>query len=81
MYDDYNDVELVTKDIEDINQEITLTMKEQQKFLEEFKELKKNFIASKSTSHIDSEEYYDETNSLTEAEKLELIVNDPISNY
>ena len=28
MYDDYNDVELVTKDIEDINQEIVLTMKE-----------------------------------------------------
>ena len=76
MYEDYNDVELITKDVEDINQEIELLLNEQAGLLNDFKNLKKKFVGEDSNK----EETTDEdgiSNSLSEIEKQLLYVPDP----
>eukprot|EP00347_Sterkiella_histriomuscorum_P011835 403370921 len=93
MYEDYNEVELVTKDVEEINQEVSLLMEIQQEILKEFKEFKKNVGGSSKTSQksqksnhekiLNSKDYEnsildEDSNSLTELEKQELFVNEDL---
>ena len=86
MYEDYNDVEIVTKDVEYINEQAFKVLDDQDLFLKEFAELKKKFIGGddlstkeKDNSIVSSSESYEEgENSLTEQEKQMLFV--PESN-
>jgi len=77
MYEDYNDIELVTKDVEDINTEIEMLMEEQSGFLEDFKELKKKFVGEESNKEAgDTTDDDGISNYLSELEKQLLYVPD-----
>ncbi len=76
MYEDYNDVEIVTKDVEYINEQACKVLDDQDVFLKEFAELKRKFLGDdeqadkpkveKDNSIVSSSDSYEEgENSLT----------------
>ena len=82
MYEDYNDVELATKDVEDINTEIEMMMEEQSAILKDFKELKKKFVGGEDSYKEVGDTTDDDgiSNSLSELEKELLYIPDPKIN-
>ncbi|CDW88462.1 small-conductance calcium-activated potassium channel protein [Stylonychia lemnae] len=78
MYEDYNEVEVVTKDVEEINQEVNLLMSTQEDVLNEFRELSKQFgdVGEDNSIVSDEQEVDDnESNSLSELEKQMITVD------
>lgn len=49
LYEDYNEIELVSKEIEEVIEELTLISDGQNTLLEQFKEFQKEIGANKST--------------------------------
>ena len=73
---------MVTKDIEDVNQEVSLLMETQSDILKDFKKLKRTFLGEEGDDDDGEEEGQSESddgisNSLSEYEKKLLYVEGP----
>eukprot|EP00347_Sterkiella_histriomuscorum_P011352 403372782 len=74
LYEDYNEVELVTKDVEELNQEVNLILEVQAQIFKDFKEFQREITGSEaSKTNNSSQATHDDinnTNSILESEDL-----------